>query len=288
MSASEQELAQHFDGLSDDELLGRWRSGGLTELAQRVATAEVRRRGLDGDAPTAPAKPREEAAEPAGVPFSGWHTVFRSNNVLEAQVLRARLESEGIPVAAIDHHQIQTDTLLAIAMGGTRVQVPVEYAEQAADLLARIQSGELAEADEDASPAPAAAPAGEKPALWNPDMAAFLGWFFFSSAFAAAIHAVNWHSLGNKARMWTSVAWAVGTGALLLALLARYRTYSPLLPINTLLIVIWYFASGRSQSKYLTTVLHRSYKKRSWLVPVCVVAILFGLLLGSRFFTGLL
>ena len=40
------ELEQQFRSLSDEELIARGRSGELTELAQEVANAEARTRGL--------------------------------------------------------------------------------------------------------------------------------------------------------------------------------------------------------------------------------------------------
>ena len=40
------ELERRFRHLSDEELIARGRSGGLTELAQVVANAEARTRGL--------------------------------------------------------------------------------------------------------------------------------------------------------------------------------------------------------------------------------------------------
>ena len=125
MTARAAQLAQHFDGLSDDELLSRWRSGGLTELAQAVADAEVRKRGLDSAAApsadvdasaAAEAAPAERESDPSDLV-----TVFRTYNSLEAHALTGRLQAEGIPASVAD---VQTSNQLPMAVGGVRVQAP--------------------------------------------------------------------------------------------------------------------------------------------------------------------
>jgi hypothetical protein len=47
MTVTRQSLVDHFGRLSDDELLNEFQSGELTALAHDVATAELRRRGID-------------------------------------------------------------------------------------------------------------------------------------------------------------------------------------------------------------------------------------------------
>jgi hypothetical protein len=45
------ELERRFRHLSDEELIARGRSGGLSKLAQEVANAEARTRGLSSSRP---------------------------------------------------------------------------------------------------------------------------------------------------------------------------------------------------------------------------------------------
>lgn len=70
--------------------------------------------------------------------------VTRVFNVLEAEALRGCLEAQGIPATLGDVQTIQTDTLLATAMGGIRVMVPEPFARDARATLAAFERGEFA------------------------------------------------------------------------------------------------------------------------------------------------
>ena len=82
--------------------------------------------------------------------------VTRVFNVLEAEALRGCLEAQGIPATLGDVQTIQTDTLLATAMGGIRVMVPEAFARDARMALAAHARGEFAidelPADDDGAP----------------------------------------------------------------------------------------------------------------------------------------
>ena len=54
----------------------------------------------------------------------------------EAQISRARLESEGIPAFVADEQTISMQWLYSNAMGGVRLQVPGAFVEQALEVLA--------------------------------------------------------------------------------------------------------------------------------------------------------
>ncbi len=70
--------------------------------------------------------------------------VTRVFNVLEAEALRGCLEAQGIPATLGDVQTIQTDTLLATALGGIRVMVPEPFARDARVTLAAFERGEFA------------------------------------------------------------------------------------------------------------------------------------------------
>ena len=63
------------------------------------------------------------------------------DTIIEANISMGRLKAEGIPCWLADEHLIQTDMLLIPALGGIKLQVPVEFAEQARSILAEDYSG---------------------------------------------------------------------------------------------------------------------------------------------------
>jgi len=54
----------------------------------------------------------------------------------EAQIARAKLDSEGIPAYIADEHTINMQWLYSNALGGVRLQVPQSFAQQAIEVLA--------------------------------------------------------------------------------------------------------------------------------------------------------
>ena len=58
----------------------------------------------------------------------------------EAQIARARLDSEGIPAFVADEQTINMQWLYSNAMGGVRLQVPSAYVERAKEILAEDMS----------------------------------------------------------------------------------------------------------------------------------------------------
>ena len=129
-------LAREYRDIGDEELIEMWRSGKLTELAQEVAANELRQRGVDLE--RLPGAAVEPDSEP-GASTSGFVTVYKTMSLSEAQLLRARLQVEGFPPYVADEHTVQTDQLLAPAMGGFRVRVPREMADEARQLLSDIE-----------------------------------------------------------------------------------------------------------------------------------------------------
>lgn len=60
----------------------------------------------------------------------------------EAQMLRGRLEIEGIPAFVAHHHHIGVNWPLSTALGWTKVQVPWSWRAEAGDVIARCRAGE--------------------------------------------------------------------------------------------------------------------------------------------------
>jgi len=53
----------------------------------------------------------------------------------QADVARAALETQGIPVSVADANTVSVNWLYSNAIGGVRVQVPAKFAEQAIEIL---------------------------------------------------------------------------------------------------------------------------------------------------------
>ncbi|HPF72001.1 MAG: DUF2007 domain-containing protein [Lysobacteraceae bacterium] len=70
-------------------------------------------------------------------------TIARTEMAPEAHILRGRLEAEGIPAFIQHEHHVTMDWLVSNALGGVRLQVPVEYAQEAVAILRAIRDGEL-------------------------------------------------------------------------------------------------------------------------------------------------
>lgn len=135
------ELARRIAQLEDDVLLARWRQGGFAEAALPYAEAELARRGFDTHVQALAVEPEpEDSAELV--------TVYAAASVTDANVLRAMLESEGIPAWVPDAHTSQFDRLYAVALGWSRIQVPAARETQARELVAAFTQGALAASDD--------------------------------------------------------------------------------------------------------------------------------------------
>ena len=130
-------LAEYFGGLADDYLMETMASGALTPLAAGIAAAELARRGLAPPRAEAPAAPEAGEVQPPVV----LETVARSLGGMRLEILRARLEAEGIPAFVTDGNTNRVYSVISIAMGGARLQVPGEFAAEARRIIGFIESG---------------------------------------------------------------------------------------------------------------------------------------------------
>lgn len=141
MSDERENLTESFRTFSDEYLLERLRSGGLTELARSVARAELEQRGVS--APLPPPQESEPAPQDDSEPVS-FVTVARFLVPTYAHIMRGRLEADGIPAIVADGNFVQNNSLLAVAVGGVRLQVPAALAAEAREILAAIRAGSIA------------------------------------------------------------------------------------------------------------------------------------------------
>lgn len=131
-----QDLREHFRSSTDEELVQRYASGDLTEQAQALAGAELRRRGL--------ALPAMLQANAAPAAYLGdLQAVATFFNAADAQVLLSCFRVSGVPALLADANLIQTYSLLTPAIGGVRILVPAAYVAQAQEVLATFERGDL-------------------------------------------------------------------------------------------------------------------------------------------------
>lgn len=146
MEVSREALARRFAQLGDEVLQRRFASGDMTPLAMDVAVEELRLRGLVAEhRRTTP--DRNASVEPVVVhrePLGDVVCLARIRDLMEAQVLCARLEAEGIPAVAGDAELIRANSFLTQALGGIRVMVHEANLVRARDVRAALQRGDYA------------------------------------------------------------------------------------------------------------------------------------------------
>jgi len=142
MSDERAYLAAKYAEFETDELLALYREG-LTELAAQVAVSELNSRGvMPPEIPSAEEAAPEEYAGDLVV-------VARRSTPTEAHILQARLHAAGLPAVVTDAGLVQANSLLTVAVGGVRVLVPEAFVEEALELVAALERGDL-ELDDDA------------------------------------------------------------------------------------------------------------------------------------------
>ncbi len=66
-------------------------------------------------------------------------TVANLGTLDEAMILRSMLEADGIPVLLPDEYSLQNEGFGSFALGGVRVQVPEDFADRAAEIVAEFE-----------------------------------------------------------------------------------------------------------------------------------------------------
>jgi hypothetical protein len=143
VEVSREDLTQHFENLSDEELLQRLRSGTLTPLAIEVAGGILRSRGADPLSFPDAADSTVESAVGLDGEVLDLVTVAVEWDPLKANLLRALLESHGVFAYAWGEHLATTHIFLSNAGGGSRLQVRSDQVSQARELISAFERGEL-------------------------------------------------------------------------------------------------------------------------------------------------
>jgi hypothetical protein len=172
MDVTRESLAEKFKLYNDDELLRLYRSRDLTALASAVAQAELASRGINVVRPAATAAP-SAAAEPVDAPEpvseGDLVAVAQLFDPTEAEMLRGRLEAEGVPAMVADTQTAQVNPLYRLAIGGVRVMVPEAHLDRAREVVRADARGEYALDDNvetGAPPEPGGAPYRQHATLW--------------------------------------------------------------------------------------------------------------------------
>jgi len=142
MDVSREELKERFREFSDEELLRHFQSGTLTPLAADVAAEALQLRGME--------VPRAETSDTAAIPTEepenldvDLDTIAEFWNPLQANLLRACLESHGIFAYVWGEHLGTANILLSVSGGGLRVQVRSDQVAQAKEIIAAFERGEF-------------------------------------------------------------------------------------------------------------------------------------------------
>lgn len=70
-----------------------------------------------------------------------WVVVDNFIDVIHADIVRGRLEAEGIPAILGNRHLVTAEWLYSQAMGGVQVMVPSECISDAREIIAEIDAG---------------------------------------------------------------------------------------------------------------------------------------------------
>ena len=144
MDVTRESLSETFNLYTDAELLELYRSGDLTELATDVARAELAKRGLDTARPApAPSPAPQPEPEPEPVIEGDLVAVARLLDPTEGEMLRGRLEAEGVPAIVVDK-QTATQVFYKYTIGGVRILVPEAYLERAREIVKADARGDYA------------------------------------------------------------------------------------------------------------------------------------------------
>lgn len=123
------------------------------------------------------------------------------------------------------------------------------------------------------------------PALWNPTAAG--SWsILFSPIFGAYLHMLNWKALGQPEKAAASKKWVIGSIAFNVAMIVAslFMPESNIFDVlgrlgGFILLIVWYYAIGKSQQTYVAARFGKEYPRRSWAVPLLsALGILIGLM----------
>jgi hypothetical protein len=133
---------------------------------------------------------------------------------------------------------------------------------------------------------------GTAPPLWNPGAAA--NWsLLFTPAFGAFLHMKNWEALGEPGKAAAAKKWIVVTlivlagGPVVSAVLPGNKSVDAMLRLMQFVLLIgWYFSSGRSQMQAVKSRFGKIYPRMGWGKPILIAVLaLVGLVIYAMVIT---
>jgi hypothetical protein len=77
-----------------------------------------------------------------------WVRADSFTDMMQANIVRGRLEAEGIPSIIANEHTVTADWTHSLALGGVRVMVPPYHLQDAREVIKQIDAGEFMEDEE--------------------------------------------------------------------------------------------------------------------------------------------
>jgi uncharacterized membrane protein YfcA len=114
----------------------------------------------------------------------------------------------------------------------------------------------------------------------------------FSPAFGALVHMKNWQALGEPEKAAASKKWAV----IYIVTIVGLSVAGAFLPSNKtmpalvrlcgfVLLLSWYFASGKPQLEFVKSRYGKQYPRKGWAQPLLIAV---GVLIGAVIVVGVL
>ena len=151
ISLSPHQLLQRYAEMDDGALVALVQKDGLIQNAREIAVNELSSRGITLTQNQSTAEVEIESVKndemdldlDAGA-MDSLTEAARFMAPIDAHLLEARLQAEGIPAWATNTNTAQALTHLALALGGVQVMVPSHLLDDARDVMRRLEAGEFA------------------------------------------------------------------------------------------------------------------------------------------------
>jgi hypothetical protein len=127
-----------------------------------------------------------------------------------------------------------------------------------------------------------------RPALWNPNAAACWS-LLFTPVFGSWLQLYNWRALNRPDRTGPARAWLLASMIVFLVTfvvsLLIQSSGNALRGFNFVYLLVWYFASGRSQATYVRREFGKDYPRQGWWRPLLIaVAVVIATMILSNIY----
>lgn len=110
------------------------------------------------------------------------------------------------------------------------------------------------------------------PALWNPNSAC--NWcLLFTPIFGGLIQSSNWNTLGESTKAKQSMIW--GWITIPIIVLSMFLESNTARGLNFAYLIVWYFAIGQQQARYVKKLYGTNYVHKPWGKPLGIAAAIF-------------